>query len=121
MDRQLPGLEHPDLGARRDITRPRINSVTLRSWKPVRRGSLRGYATFVTRAMVIHDCAVNITDGRPWVALPGKAMLDHEGRQIITDGKKRYLPVFEWRNRNISDEFTALAIEALREAGISVD
>jgi hypothetical protein len=96
--------------------------MRLRSWKPTVKGALRGFATLETRAMTLHDCPVHVTYGRPWVGLPGKPIIDAEGRHAVgPNGKKRYGVVIEWRDKDIGDRFSAAALATLRAAGITLD
>jgi hypothetical protein len=103
-----------------DHERPQ-QKLRLKSWKPVVRGTLRGFATIETSLMTVHDCPVHWhPNGRAWVSLPGRAQIDQDGRQRVdANGKKLFVPVLEWRSREISERFSDAVIEALREAGIS--
>jgi hypothetical protein len=96
--------------------------LRLQSWKPINKGALLGLATVETSLLTIYDCPVLCSHGKLWVALPGRPQIDAEGRhQIGPDGKKAYLPAMRWRSKEIGDRFSLAVIEALREAGITLD
>jgi len=96
------------------MSRPQVRVV---SFKPVQRNTLRGFATVEFGSLRIIDCSVHehVTSGRCWVSLPGKPVLDDQGRINATDrGKLAYSPTAEWTNRNASDRFSQLVIAELR-------
>jgi len=84
----------------------------------VHKGTLRGFATiqFASGLRVI-DCPVHVhSNGREWIGLPGKPLLDEEGRQRrdpIT-GKPVYVPVNQWSEKRIGDRFSELVIALIR-------
>jgi hypothetical protein len=93
--------------------RPRLELI---SWKPLTKGSLRGFATVMLPiGLKIVDCPVFVGDNGPWATLPQKPELDREGkRRTDSAGKPLYGPVLEWRNRDLSGRFSA-AVVALVE------
>ena len=61
------------------------------------------------------DCPVLASNGKVWVNLPAKPVLDRDGKQKIDpDGKPAYAPVAEWRSRELRDRFSDVVIEAIR-------
>ena len=95
--------------------RPRMR---LLSWKPISKGSLRGFATVeLPIGLKLIDCAVFVGTKGAWASLPAKPQLDKDSRQrILADGKSSYSPAVEWRNRDLADRFSA-AVVALVRAG----
>lgn len=56
-------------------------------------------------------------DGRPWVALPSRPLLDSDGRaRAGGDGKRRYEPVAEWLSRDVGAQFSAAVCTLIEEA-----
>ncbi|MFI4948007.1 MAG: hypothetical protein ACHQC9_04335 [Alphaproteobacteria bacterium] len=80
---------------------------------------MRGFATIeLPSGLVLHQCPVfRGSDGKAWVALPAKPVLDRDGRhRHDINGKPQYAPVAEWRSRAIADRFSAAIIELVRTA-----
>lgn len=102
-------------------------TITCVNFKPLRRGSLLGFADLeLSSGLVILECSFHEANGRRWVNPPGRPMLDADKRPIVKDGKLQYAPVIEFRDKPTryrwSDAAVA-AIEALeskkpREAGL---
>lgn len=70
--------------------------VVLLEWKPIAKGSLRGFATVrLGRSLVIRDLAILHGNGRAWVGLPGKPIISASAalgwRCISTE---RQMPTF---------------------------
>lgn len=93
--------------------RPRMRLI---SWKPLRKNSLRGFATVeLPIGLKIVDCLVLVSNGKAWATLPSKPVLDAEGRHAKPDGKAQYASVLEWRSRDLSDRFSAAVVALVRE------
>src|SRR6516164_7441535 len=54
-------------------------------------------------------------DGRWWIGLPNRPVLDSEGRHLVVDGKKAYAPTIDFRNRATRDWFTAGVLRAVQQ------
>jgi hypothetical protein len=95
--------------------RPRMR---LLSWKPITKGSLRGFATVeLPIGLRLVDCGVFVGTKGAWAALPAKPQLDKENRQRLgADGKPSYSPVVEWRSRDLADRFSAAVVALVRAA-----
>jgi hypothetical protein len=96
---------------------PERSRLKIRSWRPYRKGALRGFLVVELPAgLVISDCLLMCNAGSQfWIALPMKAALDGDRRQKLgADGKAAYIPIVQWRNRNLADAFSAAAIDVLR-------
>jgi hypothetical protein len=90
--------------------------VALLAWKPITKGSLRGFARVrLGKALIIHDVPVLSSNGRAWVALPGKLVINVEGTVARDEkGKQRYIPILEWADRAAGDRFSAAVLAAIR-------
>jgi CHC2 zinc finger len=72
--------EAPAWGARSGRTAPRPRK-RLVSWKPITKGSLRGFATVELPIGLKLDCAVFVGINGAWARPPAKPQLDKDGRQ----------------------------------------
>jgi hypothetical protein len=56
-------------------------SITCEKWVPPRANTLLGFAdVLLTQThLKIYDCAIHEKNGRRWVSLPGRPMVDREG------------------------------------------
>jgi len=95
--------------------RPRMRLI---KWKPLIKGSLRGFATVeLPIGLTIYDAPVLRGPKGLWATLPSKPQHNRDGRQKIgADGKAAFAPVLEWRSREISDRFSAAVVELIRAA-----
>jgi hypothetical protein len=90
--------------------------VVLLDWKPLAKGSLRGFARVKLGAtLVINDIPVLISNGRAWASLPSKPLVGKDGVAIRDgSGKQRYAPILEWSIRESSDRFSSAVVDAVR-------
>ena len=99
-----------------EMTAPERPQMRLISFKPLVKGSLRGFATIeLPIGLVIEDCPVLVGGNGAWAALPSKPVLDREGRQARPDGKPQYAALLKWRDRELQDRWSAALIELLRQ------
>ena len=92
-------------------------AVTLIDWKPIARGTLRGWATVRAGALVLHDVGVFNSGAKAWCSLPSKPQLDQTGSARRDDkGKIRYSPCIEWADRSAADRFSAGVVIAIETA-----
>jgi len=91
--------------------------VHLVDWKPIVKGSLRGFAKVrLGRALLINDVPVLSSNGRAWAGMPGKPLLGADGTGLRDDkGKQRYAPVLEWTSRESSDRWSAAVVAAIEQ------
>lgn len=77
----------------------------------------RGFATVRLRnGLVIADIAVCSSHGRTWASLPSKPILDADGRHATdANGKKRYVPILQWADREVADRWSAAVVELVRQ------
>lgn len=98
--------------------RPPPSRVRLIAWRPVAKGALRGFATAALSSIRLKlvDCPVYMSNGKTWVALPSKPVLDRHGKQKTgANGKPAYVAVLEWQSRELSDAFSKAVIAAIRQ------
>ena len=96
--------------------RPR--TIALVGWRPMAKGALRGFATVeLPIGLKLIDCPVLVSKGKAWVNVPAKPVLDRDGQQKIeANGKPAYVPVLEWRSRDLADRFSAAVVELVQRA-----
>jgi hypothetical protein len=90
--------------------------MPLVAWKAVAKGKLAGFATVqLPIGLKLINCPVFVGPNGPWTALPSKPLLDGGGRQRTdASGKRAFEPVLEWRDRSLSDRFSAALVELVR-------
>jgi hypothetical protein len=97
-------------------TSNRPAGLAIVGWKPMPRNSLRGFADIkLPSGLIIREAVVHNTNGRAWVNLPGKPMVDRDG-QAVRDpatGKLKYAALLEWSDRAVADRFSAAVIDAI--------
>lgn len=94
-------------------------TIEIVEWKPVSKGSLRGFATVRLRnGLSIADVTVHTSHGKAWASFPSKPMLDRDGvqKKDQTTGKPKWVPILSWPDRDTSDRFSAAVIAALEAA-----
>jgi hypothetical protein len=93
--------------------RPRMALV---SWRPIARGSLRGFAEVtLSIGLTIRDIAVLVGKNGPFAMLPSKPQIDKEGRhKTDANGKGAYVAMLEWCNRDLAARFSAAVVELVR-------
>ena len=96
--------------------RPTTRRMRLISFKPLTKGSLRGFANVeLPNGLRITDCPVLVSgNGKAWATLPSKPVLDRDGRHAKPDGKPQYAAILEWKTRDLSDGFSTAVIELIR-------
>ncbi len=95
-----------------------MSAVQIRDWRPLRKGSLLGFAKVeLPSGMVLADVTILVGDRGPWASPPSKPLIDRDG-MVIKDanGKTRYSPVVEFTSKDIREKFSAAVIESLRAA-----
>jgi hypothetical protein len=94
--------------------RPRLRLI---SWRPLKKNTLRGFlACELPSGLRIFDLPVHLSRNGPWTTLPGKPLLDRDGRQKTDiNGKPAFAAVLQWRDKDLSVRFSAAVIAALLE------
>jgi hypothetical protein len=94
---------------------PSRPTMRLLNWKPLVRNSLRGFVDIeLPIGLVIYEIPVLTSHGKRWASLPSKPVLDRDGKHVETNGKKQYVPILEWRSRELSDAFSTRIVELVR-------
>lgn len=92
--------------------RPRMRLVRFKS---LVKGSLRGFATVeLSIGLTIEDCPVLIGRAGAWATLPGRPVLDRDGRQVRADGRVQFAAILKWRDRELQNRFSAAVVELIR-------
>ena len=94
----------------------RAPSVVLLSWKPIRKGSLLGFAAVrLDRTLIVHDVPVPTGKSGPWVGTPSKPQIGPDGTARRSgDGKALYSPVLEWADKEAARRFGDAVLDALQ-------
>jgi hypothetical protein len=94
--------------------RPRMRLI---SWRPLAKGSLRGFATIeLPIGLVIAEVPIFATSGRVWASLPSKPQVDKDGQhKRDVNGKLAYEAILRWRSRDLSDRFSSAVIALINE------
>jgi hypothetical protein len=94
--------------------RPRMK---LLSFKPHVKNTLRGFVDLeLGIGLQIPECSLHVKNGRAWVGVPVKPMVDADGRHMVGQtGKKLYRPVLAWRDKRLSDAFDKAVIKLVLE------
>ena len=91
-------------------------TVTCLDWKPLRKGSLLGFAKIrvAELRLAIFDIAVHRKNDAQWVQLPARPWV--EAGELVRNeaGKIQYLPIAEFDGREVRDAFSAAVIRAVR-------
>jgi hypothetical protein len=98
---------------------PAPRRMTLISWRPCRRNTLRGFtAVELPSGLRIMEIPVHVTAGRAWAGLPARPMVDNATGTALRDerGKIRYSPVLSWRDRDLADRWSDAVVALVRAA-----
>jgi hypothetical protein len=89
--------------------------LSLLAWRSLPRNSLRGFATIkLGKSLSVKDVAVHCSHGKRWAALPSKPQIDRDGNALKDEkGKVKYVPILEWLDRAVGDDFSNSVIEAI--------
>jgi hypothetical protein len=81
-------------------------------WRQHQSGSLRRFLCLQLQSGIcLNDCTLHEQNGKRWIGLPGKPVVDSEGRHGIGDnGKRMWVPAVEIPSREVRDRFTAQAL-----------
>jgi hypothetical protein len=87
-------------------------------FRPAIKGALRGFATVeLPIGLRIRDMPVLVGRNGPWASMPAKPQIDKAGQhKRDANGKTAYAAILEWRDRELSDRFSAAVIALIRAA-----
>jgi hypothetical protein len=92
--------------------------IRLRSRKPLRRDTLRGFASITAPSLgqEIDDIAVHMLGTCRWVSLPARRMLDPKGKPLRdAKGKIRYVSPVRWITLGLAARFSEWVIQLVLE------
>jgi hypothetical protein len=93
-----------------------VFTVEILAWRPVHRGALIGKVDACLGGILeLFDSPIMVgQDGRPWVGLPGRQVIDRSGRVTISaTGKAVFEPCVKWRTREVRDRWSRAVLIAL--------
>ena len=92
--------------------------ITISDWKPLTRGTLRGFATVsMPSGMIVREVAVYVTNGKAWAKPPSRPMVGRDGKVLVgDDGKTKYSPLIEFISKSVRDRWSEAVIAALLAA-----
>jgi hypothetical protein len=93
--------------------------MRLVGWRPLRQGKLYGFAE-VELPIGLRVAEIPVLRGSegPWTALPGKPVLERDGRtmRLDADGKVVYRDLLAWRSRRLREAFSDRVVALVRSA-----
>ena len=91
-------------------------TITVTSWRAVHKNTLRGFAAvrFDEMRMSVADVAVHAQGDQAWAQPPSKPWLGGTKVVIDSDGKPRYLPIFQFDTAEVRSAFSAAVVRALQ-------
>ncbi len=89
--------------------------LRLRAWKPLRKGSLVGFAAITLPiGLEIDDCAVFVSGSRRWANLPARPMRGADGQPVLDEkGRPKYVPLLRWGTHGLNARFGEAVIAAV--------
>lgn len=95
-----------------------MSPILIRDWRPMRKGSLLGFAKVeMPSGMILSDVGIMSGERGPWASPPSKPMVGRDGMALKDDkGKLRCSPIIEFTNKEVRNRFSAGVIEAMRAA-----
>ena len=93
-------------------------TITISDWKPMTRGTLRGFVTIsIPSGMIVHEICVFATNGKFWASPPSRPMVGRDGKVLVgDDGKTKYSPLIEFVSKSVRDRWSEAVIAALLAA-----
>ena len=82
-------------------------TVTCSDWRPLVKGSLRGFAiiNIEVLGLVVHDVGLHSSHGKYWAALPARPWIN--GGEVVTDDNGiKYAQLLEFPRKEIRDAFS---------------
>jgi DNA-binding cell septation regulator SpoVG len=81
--------------------------ITVSNWKPLDRGSLRGFLTLsLPSGFVINNCQLIDTGHSQWIGMPARCI-------VAADGSKHYAPTVEYVTKRARRRFEKAALDAV--------
>ena len=81
--------------------------ISVSNWKPLNKGSLRGFLTLsLPNGLIIHNCRFLEVGERSWVGLPALCFQ-------AADGSINYRPVLDYKTKSARRNFEQAALHAV--------
>jgi hypothetical protein len=81
-------------------------------WRPITKDTRRGFFTLrLVSGLTIQECVLHEKAARRWIALPGRAQIDPDGKQ--RNGQAVYVTILEITNRDCREAFQQQALAAV--------
>jgi hypothetical protein len=91
-----------------------FDSIALLEWRPLKRNSLRGFATIrLGKFLKISDIAIHASHGRRWAQLPSKPQVENGVHVKDQNGKPKWVPILSWTERDVGDRFSEALIRGI--------
>lgn len=92
-------------------------SLTCTDFRPLRRNTLRGFATIQIAHLrtTMREVAIHDRDGKTWAQPPSRPWTKNGQLFIGNDGKTRYSPLFEFDSPAVRGAFSDAVIRAIRQ------
>jgi hypothetical protein len=92
--------------------------ITASDWREVVKNSLQGFVTLTLSpsGIVLKDCSLHAhPGGKRWISLPGRPLLDSEGRhrKDPVTGKSLWFTLVEIKGRGEQERFQTAALAAV--------
>jgi hypothetical protein len=96
-----------------DTQKPRM---LLREWRPCFKNTLRGFCVVeLPSGLIVRDVSIHEKAGKWWACLPAKPQIGSDDKVIRNHGGKvQYAAVISWRDRDLSDRFSAAVVDLVR-------
>ena len=95
-----------------------MSAIRILDWRPMRKGSLLGFAKVeLSSGMIISDVTILTGERGSWASPPSKPMIGRDGTVLTDDkGKVRYSPIVEFNSKETRSRWSGVVIEAMRSA-----
>ncbi len=88
--------------------------IALIEWKPMRKNTLRGFATVRYGSLTIRDVTVHNSNGKTWAGMPSKPMIGSDNTAKTDErGKIKYVSMLEWSSGAAADRFSEEVVAAV--------
>jgi hypothetical protein len=94
---------------------PRSTDFVASDWRAINRNTLKGFFTLaLPSGLALRECSYHEQGAKRWVGLPGRPLLDADGRHRIdpATGKKAYVAIVEIA-KSAREKFQKAAVDAV--------
>jgi hypothetical protein len=95
-----------------------MSGFVVREWREFKKNALLGFARIeMPSGMIVSDVTVLNGQTGPWPSPPSKPMVGRDGAVMKDDnGKVRYVPIIDFKSKEMRNRWSAAVIEAMRAA-----